>query len=169
MKLLLISAVVGTSLLWADGTTRIGFVDLQKAMATVDSGKKAQAQLEKDVAAKKLQIEKQQKSLQEEAEKFEKGAALLGNSAKAAKQAELQKKFAEVQKFAGEAQMELQKRERDLTKPILDELRAIIEGIGKEKKYQLIVEKNEGGVLYTESGSDLTDQVIELFNKKKKS
>ena len=38
----------------------------------------------------------------------------------------------------------------------------------KDKGYQLIVEKNEGAVLYAEAGSDLTDQVIEKFNSKKK-
>ena len=64
--------------------------------------------------------------------------------------------------------MNLQKRERELTKPLIDELRAIIEGMGKEKGYQLILEKNEGAVLYAQSGSDLTEQVIEKFNAQHK-
>lgn len=147
---------------------RVAYVDLQKALQSVESGKNAKAQLEKEMNAKRVQLEKMQAQLQQEAEQFEKKAALLNEAAKTKTQMELQKKFAEFQKTAAESQMELQKRERELTKPIIDELRAIIEGIGKEKNYQLIVEKNEGAVLYAESGSDLTDAVIEKFNKKKK-
>jgi len=146
----------------------LGYVDLQKALQSVDAGKTAKANLEKEVNAKKADLEKKQQSFQKEAEQFEKKAAILNDSAKAAKQAELQKKYVELQKLAAETQMELQKRERDLTQPIVTELKTIIEGIGKEKNYQLIVEKNEGAVLYAQSGSDLTDQVIERFNTKNK-
>lgn len=147
---------------------KVAYVDLQKALQTVDAGKTAKSQLETDVNAKKKELEKAQQALQQEAEAFEKKAAILNDSAKQQKQQELQKKFAEFQKNAAESQMELQKRERELTKPLIDELRSIIEGVGKEKGYQLILEKNEGAVLYAESGSDLTEQVIEKFNSRHK-
>ena len=150
------------------GGLRVAYVDLQKALHTVEAGKTAKSQLEKDLATKRTELEKMQAQLQTEAEQFEKKAAILNDAAKAQKQAELQKKFADFQKNATESQVDLQKRERELTKPLIDELRAIIEGIGKEKSYQLILEKNEGAVLYAESGSDLTEQVIEKFNVKHK-
>lgn len=168
MKLALSFLLFSTLALGAESGFRMAYVDLQKALQSVDAGKQAKASLEKDVTAKRAELEKAQANLQKEAEQFEKKAAILNDSAKAAKQAELQKKFAEFQKAAAESQMELQKRERDLTKPLIDELRSIIEGIGKEKSYQLILEKNEGAVLYAETGADLTDQVIEKFNGRRK-
>jgi outer membrane protein len=134
----------------ADTGFRVAYVDLQKALQTVDAGKKAKSSLEKEVAAKRASLEKKQADLQKEAEAFEKKAAIMNDQTKAQKQAELQKRFAEFQKEAAESQMELQK------------------SIGKEKGYQLIVEKNEGAVLYAEAGADLTDQVISKFNAKKK-
>jgi len=167
-SLVLMIATLSLAAHAADANLKVAYVDLQKALQTVDAGKTAKAQLEKDVAAKRAELEKAQADLQKEAEQFEKKAAILNDSAKQAKQQELQKKFMEFQKNAQESQGELQKRERDLTKPLIDELRAIIEGIGKEKGYQLIVEKNEGAVLYAEAGSDLTDQVVEKFNSKYK-
>ena len=150
-------------------TLRVAYVDLQKAIQGVEAGKTAKEQLEKEVSQKRASLEKQQQALQSEAEQFEKKAAIMNDSAKAAKQAELQKRFAEFQKVAAESQMELQKRERELTQPLISELRAIIEGIGKEKGYQLILEKNEGAVLYAEAGSDLTEQVVERFNARQKN
>lgn len=147
---------------------RVAYVDLQKALQSVDAGKNAKANLEKEVNSKRAELEKAQANLQKEAEAFEKKAAIMNEATKAKTQAELQKKIADFQKNAAESQMELQKKERELTKPLIDELRSIIEGIGKEKSYQLILEKNEGAVLYAEAGSDLTDQVIERFNARRK-
>ena len=148
---------------------RLGYVDLQRALESVDAGKVAKTTLEKEVTAKKADLEKQQAELQKEAEQFEKKAAILNENAKAAKQKELQKKFMDFQKSAGESQTELQKRERELTKPLIDELKGIVQGIGKEKSFQLILEKNEGAVLYAENGSDLTEAVIERFNSQHKN
>ncbi len=171
-KSILGSSVLFVSFVFAADTVtpsfKVGFVDLQRAMQTVEAGKRAKAELEKEVATKKAGLEKKQAQLQKEAEQFEKQVVLLDGAKKMERQQELQKKFAEFQKEAAESQMALQGRERELTKPILDEMRAIIEGIGKESAFQLIVEKNEGAVLYAEVGADLTQQLIERFNAKKK-
>lgn len=147
---------------------KVGFVDLQQALQTVEAGKAAKAQLEKEMAKKREQLEKTQAALQKETTEFENRAEVMSASARATKQAELQKKIAEFQKSFGESQMDLQKRERELTKPIIDELRAIVEGIGKTQSFELVLEKNEGAVLYALNGTDLTKEVIENFNKKKK-
>lgn len=167
MKLLSLF-LLPVSMALGNSSVKIGYVDLQKAMQTVDAGKAAKGQLEKEVAAKKSALEKRQGQLQKEAEQFEKQVALLDGGKKLERQQELQKKFAEFQKEAAESQMQLQTKERDLTQPILSEMRAIIEGIGKENNFQLIVEKNEGAVLYAEVGADLTAQLIERFNARRK-
>ncbi|NBX68745.1 MAG: OmpH family outer membrane protein [Proteobacteria bacterium] len=154
---------------FANESFKLGLVDLQKALQNVDAGKNAKKSLEKDVTSKRTELEKRQNELQKEAEAFEKKSALLNDAAKTKKQQELQKKFMELQKEAAESQMDLQKRERELTKPIIDELRTVIEGLGKEKGLTLILEKNEGAVLFTQGGEDLTEQVIEKFNSTRKS
>lgn len=147
---------------------RVGYVDLQKALQTVEAGRNAKSSLEKEVAGKKAELEKAQAALQKEAEEFEKKVAIMNDAAKATKQAELQKKFVDLQKSAAESQMNLQNRERELTKPIIDALRGIIEALGKEKSFQLILERNEGAVLFAQGGEDLTEGVIERFNSQNK-
>jgi outer membrane protein len=147
---------------------RVAYVDLQKAIQTVDAGKKAKTQLEKEGASKRAALEKEQEGLQKEAESFEKKAAILNEGARMKQQGEIQKKLVDFQKKMAETQNEVIKRERELTQPLLVELRAIIEGIGKERSYQIILEKNEGAVLYAEAGSDLTDEVIDKFNSRHK-
>ncbi len=149
-------------------TLRIGYVELQKALETIDAGKLAKSTLDKEVSSKKAELEKTQLGLQTEAEEFEKRSAIMNEAAKLSKQKELQKKFMDFQKSMADSQVELQKKERELTKPLIDELKAIIQGLGKEKGLQLILEKNEGAVLYAEAGTDLTSTVIERFNSQHK-
>lgn len=175
MKLVVaLTAVVFSSFIFAaeqpSGSAgfRVGYVDLQKALQTVEAGRNAKASLEKEVQGKKAELEKAQSGLQKEAEEFEKKAGIMSDTAKASKQAELQKKFVDLQKSAAESQMNLQNRERELTKPIIDALRGIIEAVGKEKSFQLILERNEGAVLFAQGGEDLTESVIERFNSQNK-
>lgn len=147
---------------------KIALVDLQDALQSVDAGKKAKSQLEKEMTTKRQALEKQQANLQKETEDFDKKAAVMNETARAAKHAEIQKRIAEFQKAFQESQMDLQKRERELTKPIIDALRAIVEGLGKAQNFNLVLEKNEGAVLYAQNSVDLTKEVVEAFNKKKK-
>ncbi len=123
---------------------KLGFVDLQKTLQTVEAGKTAKSALEKEVTAKRTGLEKQQQQLQKEAEEFEKKSALMNESAKTQKQQELQKKFAELQKAAAETQMDLQKRERELTKPIVEEIRSVVEALGRERGSRWCLKKTKG-------------------------
>lgn len=147
---------------------KMGYVDLQKAIQSTEAGKKGKAALEKELQAKSAEFKKTEESLRKDAEEFEKKAAIMSDAARAKAQGDLQRRFQELQQKAAASQMELQKKEREMTKPLIDELRAIIEGVGKEKGYEFIVEKNEGAVLYAMPGADLTDEVISRFNAKAK-
>jgi outer membrane protein len=150
-----------------EATPNIGFVDLRKALDSVEAYKSVKSTLDKELSSKKQELEKAQETLKKDAEQFDKKAAILNDSAKAQKQAELQKRFADLQKSAMESQTDLQKKERDLTQPLLDEMKSIIEGVGKEKSFQLVL--NEAAVLYAQAGSDITSQVVERFNAKHKT
>ena len=163
----MVSAIVPTVAAFG-AEAKLGYVDLQKAIQSTETGKKGKASLEKELQAKSAESKKAEESLRKDAEDFEKKAAIMSDAARAKAQGDLQRRFQELQQKAAASQMELQRKEREMTKPLIDELRAIIEGVGKEKGYAFIVEKNEGAVLYALPGSDLTDEVIARFNAKTK-
>ncbi len=141
-------------------TAKIGYVDFHLCLTSVPAGKKAKEQLEKDITAKNTSLQKEQEAWRKEAQEFEKKAGLMNETARAARSQELQKKLLEIQQKMQSSQADLQKRERELTEPILTRLRSIVEALGKEKKFDLILEKNEGAVLYAQAGADLTQEVI---------
>lgn len=146
---------------------KIAIVDLQKALQSVDEGKKAKSQLEKEFNDKKKQLQAEEESIKKMTEEFKKQSLVLSDDAKGRKQNEIQERLMKYRELFGKSQFDIQNRERSLTEPIIGKLRSIVEELGKNQGYTLILEKNENGVLFSKQQDDLTEEVIKSFNKKK--
>ena len=66
-----------------------------------------------------------------------------------------------------DSQAEVKKKESELTNDILKELREVIEKIGHEEDYALILEHAEGLVLYSKKDNSITEKVIKKYNESK--
>lgn len=146
---------------------RIGTVDMQRALQTVESGKKAKAALEKEFNAKKKDLQTEEANLKKLTEEFRKQAVVMNDETRAKRQAEIQERIMKFQEATQRSQAEINQKERELTEPILNRLRTVISTVAKDKGYQMILEKNENTVLFSEEKDDLTETVITAFNKLK--
>ncbi len=158
-------AMVGVPGAVSGAEIKIAVVDLAKALQTVEAGKKARATLEKEYNEKKKKFEAEEQALTKLRDDIKKQSLALSDEARKKKEGEFQERFMKYQQQAQTAQVELQKKEAEFTKPIVERLRSVVEDIGKSKNYTIILEKNENGVLYSQSQDDLTDEVIKTFNK----
>lgn len=159
--------VFASPLMGAAAEIKIAIVDLQKALQSVDEGKKAKSQLEKEFNEKKKQLQAEEESIKKMTEEFKKQSLVLSDDAKGRKQNEIQERLMKYRELFGKSQFDIQNRERSLTEPIIGKLRTIVEELGKNQGYTLILEKNENGVLFSKQQDDLTEEVIKSFNKKK--
>lgn len=148
----------------ASAQVKIGYVDLQRALNEVDEGKAAKARLKSDFAEKQKKLDAGQTEVKKLKEDLE-GNPMLSDEVKRQKAMVLQQKMYELQQLYFNLQQELSQKEAEATKKIFDKMGDIIQKIGKEKGYDLILEKNESRVLYAKSGMDLTDELIRRFNK----
>ena len=74
------------------------------------------------------------------------------------------KKISYERAFA-KAQVDLQKKERDLTIPILKKIEAVIKSYSQKNGYSLIL--NKEAVLFSDKkSSDVTSDIIRAYNKK---
>ena len=147
------------------GETKIGFIDMQKAIQETKAGKAAKTKLEGEFNKKKAELQKKEAELKEKFEDFDKKALALSNEVKAKKQQELQIEMQKHQQLVAKSQMDIQKKERDLTKPIIEKMQKIIAEIAKKEGYTAILEKSEQLVLFAQPNIDLTDRVIKEYNK----
>lgn len=149
----------------AQGQTKIAVVDMQKAVQSTAAGKKAKSELETEFNKKKKELEKKEADLKKMGEDLERKKAVLSEDAFMKKQAEFQEEMMKYRDVVGKSQLEIQKKERDLTAPILEKMKKTIETIAKEKGFDLVVE-NTQMILFSAKSSDITDDVVKAFEKK---
>ena len=144
---------------------KIGVVDMQRAIQSVEAGKKAKGQLEKEFNARKKELQTEEASIKKMGEEFRKQSLVLTDDARAKKQAELQERIMKFQELTARSQQEIAQKEQELTQPIVAGIRKIIGDLAKQKGYSVILEKNENTVLFSLDKDDLTSEVITAFNK----
>lgn len=170
MKKILLAAmmVLCSTVAFASGNTKIGYMDLQKALNESESGKEAKIVFNKRVEELQKVLDEKQTELKKLQEELEKQKGLLTSEARSEKEKVYQQKLKDVQRFAKDSQEELQQKDAEMTKKILKDLREVIKKIGTEEGYTIIIEKGDSLVLFAAEGVDITDKVIKAYSSKAK-
>jgi Skp family chaperone for outer membrane proteins len=85
---------------------------------------------------------------------------LLGEDALKTKIQDFERKRADYFEFREGIDQRAEQEYNAKMKPILDQIKTIVERIGKEKGYGLIIDSSGLGVVYIDSDYDLTDDVL---------
>lgn len=176
MKKIIFSTIV--LLLFAVNTqgadSKIGYIDLTKALNESDNGKKAMEILENMVDSKQAVVLKKQGEINKLKEELEKQASVLTPASRKDKEDHINKLIRDVQRMINDFQEEIQKKEAELRREILKELEEIINKLGEEDGYSIIFEKgisifeDEKGtsnILYSPEKFDITEKVITRYNE----
>jgi outer membrane protein len=147
--------------------TRIGYVDVQRVIVRSVAGVAAREQLEKDKVAMQKDVDNRKVEVDKLREEMEKKGLVLSAESRREKEETLQRKVRDLRRLAEDLEKELQKKEQAATQKILQELTGIIEKMGKERGFLLIVERRSGGVIYGDPEGDVTDEVIKLYDQEK--
>jgi len=146
--------------------TKIGLVDMQKAIQSTTAGKKAKTELEAEFEKRKKDLQKKEADLKKMNDDLEKKKSVMSEEVLGRKQVELQEEMMKYREILNKNQTEIQKKERDLTQPILEKMRKTISQVAKEGGYTYVME-NSPMVLFADGAHDLTDKVIKAFEKTK--
>jgi outer membrane protein len=144
---------------------RVAFIDLQRVLARSAAGVAAREQLERDKAAMQKDVEAKRKELEALREELEKKGPLMTVDARRDKQDQFERKRRDAARLADDFQKELEKKEAILLQKVLQEVSGVIEKVGKERGYQLIVERQRAAVLYAAPDADLTEEIIKAYDQ----
>lgn len=150
-------------------STKLAFVDLQRALSEVEDGKKAKNRLKKLFEERQKKLDKEQEGLKTLKEKLEGElkSDLISKEAKQQKMADYQRRFYELQQLYVQLQKELTEAEAKETKKIFAQFQVVLKDIGLKNGYTMILEKTESSILWAPTSLDVTDQLIQRYNKKK--
>jgi outer membrane protein len=148
---------------------KIGVVDMQKALDESDAGKAAVEQMKRDYEKMQEKINIESEKLKKLQDELNNQSGLLTEEAKQKKLDEYQKKLKEVQRLVKDSNDEMKSKEQQLVMKIGNELADLAIRLGQELKYDIILEAKEAGVIYNSKAVDMTDILIERYNREWRS
>ena len=155
----------------------IGYVDLERIFQGYEKTRELEVKLQveneddqKMLSERRQMIEKEIDKLKEE---LETQALMLSESAKKGKQAEIESRIEELDKFSAYIEQRSQEREAKYTDEILKDLQVklplIIESIAEKEGYRFVFDLRSLFYVTPEKEFDLTDKVTAQLNEEYKS
>lgn len=157
----------GTGLGAGDKDLKIGIVDLDQAVGATKEGKSAREELEKKKREAELELQPMIERYQQLTDEYQKKRVVLSPE----KIREMELDITELQSRLELKQSEVQSRLRvdfeRLVGPLREKLARVVDEVGREDGYSLILMRNTPGVMYAKESMDITDLIIKKFNESK--
>ena len=168
MKYWLVLLLLGLS--WTPGMAqdrmKIGYIDVRRVVTESAPGKRAGERLQAQLKKAEADTLKERQELERLRSDLEKKGPLLKEEERRNLEVDFQKRSVNLQRTMGDLQQEIQSKERELMQDILKDLEGIVSEIGKTDKFTLILDRSQ--ILFGDQAIDITNKVIETFNRAKK-
>ncbi len=160
LKSLLIATVLflGTSYT-INAQAKTAHVDVNEIISKMPAMIDAQKQLEKLSATYDAEYKTMAQEYQAKIEKYDREAKEVGDAVNATRQTEVQDLVKRITEYRDNAQKELQKKETDLVKPLMEKIRLSISKVGKAKGFQYVLNSADTSLILLADGPDLTVDV----------
>ncbi|MFA7061150.1 MAG: OmpH family outer membrane protein [Pedobacter sp.] len=162
---LLASFIISTTAFAAD--LKLGYIDMQRALNGSEAGKEAKEQLATRLKKYQDEINVKQEDLKRLKDEVEKQGTFLNDATRASKEKDYQQRLKEFQRFTKDAQDELQGKDEEFTRKILEGMEKVVQEYGRKNGFTFIFVKNES-MLFVDDKVDLTEEVLKLFNANRK-
>ena len=148
----------------AQETVKLAFVDMQKALNESKSGKKALGELQKLMEERKSGLQRQKEALERKKDELDKQGLLLNEDTRKSRESEVRTLERDYSRTLSDLKEEFGRRESEFTDVIRKDLLKVIEKIGKEGNYTLVLEKQYSAILYAPATIDLTETLIKRYD-----
>lgn len=141
---------------------RIGVVNVQYAVTQTEDGIRATNTFKRLFDRRQQDLDARQADLAKMREDIERQTRILSRESLTRRMEDWQKRMVDLQTTYVDHNRELQKKQAELTNPIMKKMIGVIGRIAKKNGYDVIVDAQ--AVPYVRSDLDLTDQVIQMYN-----
>lgn len=163
--LLLFAAAAPLSL--AQTPTKIGVINSQQVLETSAEGKRVITRLQEKDKSNQATLDKLDQDINQTQNRLNTGRLTLSEEQLYNLNADLNKKQTDRKRVAEDAVRDFQDLQAKLFKKIQDELIPIIEQLGKEKGFDIVLDLARSGAVYFNPAIDLTAEVIKRYDVSK--
>ncbi len=150
-----------------DGGIRMAVVDLDQALNSTDEGKAAREELARKQREAEAKVQPQIERFKELQDELKSKKFVLSEEALYQRQLDLVELKNEIESQMKELEGKFKVDQERIVGPLRKKLIEIVQEIGREQGFTMIVERSTPGLLYSREALDITDDVIARFNKKK--
>jgi len=166
LLLLALGLVLGWGLGATDEPTKIGFVDAQQVLATVESGKSAQEELERKAREAQGRISPLVAELEAKQSELQAKQFVMSKEALQAKQLDLVELRNRIESQGQEEENKLKIDQQRLIGPLQEKFLDVVREVGRENGFSAVMLTDAPGLIYRREALDLTELVIKTFDKK---
>ncbi len=154
---------------YAQSSTKIAVINPQKVLQNSIEGKRILKKLQNLQKAKQNKINRMRRELNNLEQKLQTQGFTMSDAARLDLQKKIDSKKASIQQEIKAAQMDIQYQSNKLLGKITKELEPIIKKIRKERGITIIFDITRAGIIDMDKAIDITDIVIQRYNKMKLS
>ncbi len=158
---------VGSSAVIAEDL-KVAVIDIQKALELTKSGQKVQQEFKKEVEDEQKNIDKKKTEYEKLKESITNQKGSLNEKAAREKEEDLLVMEKELKRSFQDSQEKLRRKNSIVVGELVKQMRKMIDEIGKDKGYSLILERNAQNLLFAESSLDITDEIVKKFDAESK-
>ncbi|MBN2382910.1 OmpH family outer membrane protein [bacterium] len=151
----------------AEESMKFGYVDIQKVIFSSAYGQTEVQKLKDFQEKRQKKISDVEEQLNQMEREFQKQSFTLTEDAKNVKGEEIRTKKLELKRLLEDSEYELDRRKKAMLDLMQQDIVLIIQKLGTDEKYSLILEVTGSNVVYANTAYDITDRVVALYDKSK--
>jgi len=148
----------------ADTSFKVAVVNVQQVLQQSPRVAELSKKLEGEFKTRQSKINDEQKSLQDELDKFKKESPTMAQKDRDATQKKIAADRADLVKQVVAYQTDLQKEQNKIMQGILGDLNGIVATMAKAQNFALVLDSQ--AVIFAADGNDITKDVAKQFNSK---
>lgn len=161
----------GCSSIFAQGGTKVGYIDSQTILAQYPPAIKAQGEVQAAIDQVKASIDSLGQAYQAALADYQKQANMMTDAKKKETQQKIMKMENDYNGLRGklDANGEVATLSHKLMTPIVDKIKTVVGEVAKKEGIQLVLEKNEQlqSIWFAEPSMDLTYKVLDMLKTEK--
>jgi len=152
---------------YAQTPTKVGVISMQGALVGTKDGQKASQELEAKWAPKKKEMDARGAEIAQLEDQLRKGGSLMSEDKRNQMTRDIDEKKKRYERDAQDAQDELNQDQNKVLQSLAQRLYAVVEKYAKDNGYTMIIDVSSQNtpVLYASSGTDITQDIIALYDK----
>lgn len=146
---------------------KVGYVDIQKALNQSTAGKSAMEKLKKDIEKETTILKEKEEDIKRIEDELNKQGLMMKDTERDRKSEEYRRKGRDLERYREDVKRDIMIKEREMTDKIVSEMVKVVQKIGQEEGFTIILERGNT-VLFATDSIDITEKLIKRYDEQKR-